>query len=168
MNGEHILQIKLTLVTALCSISICFIQVNISNIWVSPSVKQKDQRKQQEQELVQRGANWGDLSGVNSDKKMPRKLKIKLYMTIITTVLLYGAECWIAGEKEEQILEKTKMMILRRIKGVTLRDKGKSVDFRKELEVNNTKEKVRSQRNETTVAWTHAEIGRKQRSDSNC
>ena len=46
-------------------------------------------------------------------------------------VLLYGAECW-AVRKEEQILDKTEMRMLRRIKGVTLRDKVKSVDIRKE------------------------------------
>ena len=32
---------------------------------------------------------WRDLSGVISDTKMPRKLKIKLYMTVIRPVLLY-------------------------------------------------------------------------------
>ena len=32
---------------------------------------------------------WRDLSGVISDKKMPRKLKIKLYMTVIRPILLY-------------------------------------------------------------------------------
>ena len=37
---------------------------------------------------------WRDLSGVISDKKMTRKLKIKLNMTVIISVLLYGAECW--------------------------------------------------------------------------
>ena len=31
---------------------------------------------------------WRDLSGVISDKKMPRKLKIKLYMTVFRPVLL--------------------------------------------------------------------------------
>ena len=29
-------------------------------------------------------AKWRDLSGVISDKKMPRKLKVKLYMTVIS------------------------------------------------------------------------------------
>ena len=38
------------------------------------------------------------------------------------------------------------MRMLRRIKGVTLRDKVKSVDTRKELEVNNTQENVREMR----------------------
>ena len=74
---------------------------------------------------------------------MPRKLKIKLYMTVIRPVLLYGAECWTVSKKEEQILEKTEMRMLQRIKGVTLRDKVKSVDIRKELGVTSIQEKVR-------------------------
>ena len=77
---------------------------------------------------------------------MPRKLKIKLYMTVISLVLLYGSECWTVRKKEEQILEKTKMRMLRRIKGVTLRDRVKSVDIRKELGVSSVQEKVREMR----------------------
>ena len=89
---------------------------------------------------------WRYLSGVISDKKMPRKLKIKLYVTVIRQVLLYGADYWTVRKKEEQILEKTEMRMLRRIKGVTLRDKVKSVDIRKELWVNSIHEKVREMR----------------------
>ena len=89
---------------------------------------------------------WSELSGVISDKKMPRKSKIKLYMTVIRSVLLYGAECWTVRKKEEQILEKTEMRMLRKIKGVTLRDKVKSVDIRKELGVNSIQEKGREMR----------------------
>ena len=63
---------------------------------------------------------------------MPSKLKIKLYVTVIRPVLLYGAECWTVRKNEEQILEKTEMRMLRRIKRVTLRDRVKSVDIRKE------------------------------------
>ena len=62
------------------------------------------------------------------------------------TVLLYGAECLTVRKKAEQILEKTKMRMLRRIKGVTLRDKIKSVDIRKERGVNSIQEKVREMR----------------------
>ena len=57
------------------------------------------------------------------------------------------------------------MRMLRRIKGVTLRDKVKSVDIRKELGVNSIRE---SKINETTLVWTHAENGRKERSESSC
>ena len=84
-----------------------------------------------------------DLSGVISDNKMPRILKIKLYMTVIRPVLLYGADCWTVRKKEEQIIKKTEMKMLRRTKGITLRDTVKSVDVRKELGVNSIKEKVR-------------------------
>ena len=50
-----------------------------------------------------------------------------LYTTVIRPVLLYGAECWTVRKKEEQILEKTEMRMLRRIKGVTLRNKVKEL-----------------------------------------
>ena len=74
---------------------------------------------------------------------MPRELKIKLYMTVIRPILLYGAACWTVRKKQEQILEKTEMRMLRRIKGLTLRDRVKSVDTRKELGVSSTQVKVR-------------------------
>ena len=61
------------------------------------------------------------------------ELSVKLNMTVIRPVLLYGAECWTVRKKEEQILKKTEMRMLRRIKGVTLRDRVKSVDIRKTL-----------------------------------
>ena len=72
---------------------------------------------------------------------MQRKLKLKLYMTVIRP-----PECWTVGKNEEQILEKTEMRMLRGIKGVTLRDKIKSVDIREELGVNSIQEKVREMR----------------------
>ena len=89
---------------------------------------------------------WRDVSGVISNKKMPRKLKLKLYWTVIRPALLYGAECWTVRKNEEQILEKTEMRMLRRIKRITLRDKVESVDIRKELGVNSIQEKVREMR----------------------
>ena len=67
-------------------------------------------------------------------------------MTVIRPILLYGAECWTGRKKEEQIIEKTEMKILRRIKGVTFRGKVKSVDIRKELGVSSIQEKVREMR----------------------
>ena len=92
---------------------------------------------------------WRDISGVISDKKIPKKLKIKLYMTVIRPVLLYGAECWTVRKKEEQFLEKTEMRMLRRIQGVTLRDRVKSVDIRKEIGMSSIQEKV----GETRLRW---------------
>ena len=91
-------------------------------------------------------ARWRDLSGVIYDKKIPIKLKVKLYTTIVRPALLYGSETWVVRRKEEQMLEKTEMRMLRRIKGVTIRDKVRSHDIRKELGVSDIKEKVREAR----------------------
>ncbi|XP_063596700.1 uncharacterized protein LOC134773428 [Penaeus indicus] len=86
---------------------------------------------------------WRKPSGVISDRKMPRKLKVKLYSTIIRPVLLYGAEVWTMGKEEERRLEATEMRMLRRIKGVTLREREKSTDIRRELGVSDINEKVK-------------------------
>ena len=63
--------------------------------------------------------------------------------------MLYGAECWVIGKKEEGILEATEMRMLRRIKGVTLRDKCRSKDIRKVLNIKDIKEKVK----EIRLCW---------------
>ena len=60
-----------------------------------------------------------------------KEIKDQLYVTLIRPVLLNGAECWAVRKKEEQILEKTEMKMLRRIKGVTLRDKVKKCGHQK-------------------------------------
>ena len=78
---------------------------------------------------------WRELGPVIADKKIPTKLKTKLYTTLVRPVISYGAECWTNEVKEENILEKTEMRMLRRIKGVTVKDKMKSKDIRKELGV---------------------------------
>ena len=36
---------------------------------------------------------WTEMSGVICDRKMPRKLKYKIYKTVLRLVLLHGAEC---------------------------------------------------------------------------
>ena len=81
-----------------------------------------------------------------ADKKLPTKLKTKLYTTVVRPVILYGGECWTTGMKEENILEKAEMRMLRRIKGVTVKDKMKSEDIRKELGVGSIKSKARESR----------------------
>ena len=53
---------------------------------------------------------WRDISGVMCDKRMPRKLKCKIYRTAIRPVLLYGAECKTIRKKEENFLRRTETL----------------------------------------------------------
>ena len=39
-------------------------------------------------------AKWREVSGVMRDKKMPIKLKDKIYKTIAKPAMIYGSECW--------------------------------------------------------------------------
>ena len=71
---------------------------------------------------------------------------IKLYMTVIRPVLLYGQNAGQLERRRNIFSKKTEMRMLRRIKGVTLTDRVKSVDIRKELGMNSIQDKVREMR----------------------
>ena len=47
---------------------------------------------------------WSELSGVILDKKIPLKLRMKIYKTVLRPVLLYGGEIWALRKKEESLL----------------------------------------------------------------
>ena len=50
-------------------------------------------------------------------KKVPVKLRNKLYKTVIRPTLIYGSECWALYRAEQQRMHKTEMNILRWIQG---------------------------------------------------
>ena len=62
---------------------------------------------------------------------------------MVRLILLYGAKCWEAGKKEENMLEKTEMQMLRRIRGVTPRDRLTSENIWNQLGVAKIMEKGR-------------------------
>ena len=58
-------------------------------------------------------SRWRDLSGVIYDKKVPVKLKSKLYKRVVRPAMVYGSECWALRKQEAQRLTTTEMKMLR-------------------------------------------------------
>ena len=60
--------------------------------------------------------------GVIYDNKVPVKLKVELYQTVMKPTMLYGVECWAMRKKEDHLLNKTELGMLRWIHGISLND----------------------------------------------
>ena len=65
---------------------------------------------------------WKQLTGVLCDKKVPIKLKDKVYKTVIKPTMTYGAECWAVRKKDENRLHVAEMRMLIWIRGKTRKD----------------------------------------------
>ena len=56
------------------------------------------------------------------DKKVPIKLKDKVYKKVIKPTMTYGAECWTVRKKDENRLHVAEMRMVRWISGKTRKD----------------------------------------------
>ena len=100
-------------------------------------------------EAVIQGVNaawmkWRERTGVISDKKVPLRIKGKLYKTVVRPVLLHGSECWAAGKKEEEM--RTEMRMLRWIAGVSRREMLRNEEIRERCGIVDIAEKMREAR----------------------
>ena len=91
-------------------------------------------------------AKWKEVSGVVCDRKMPRKVKVKIYCTVIRPVLMYGSETWALRRKEESKLERTEMRMLRWILGVSLLERLQNDEIRRIAGVAKVTELIRVSR----------------------
>ena len=53
------------------------------------------------------GSIWSYLC--DFDKKVPVKLKSKLYKTVVRPAMVYGSECWALRKQDEQRLHTTEI-----------------------------------------------------------
>ena len=73
---------------------------------------------------------WRKVTGVICDKKVPVQLKHKIYKIVIIPTMTHGAECWTMKKKDEMLMNKTEMRMLRWIQGVSLREHNRNEEIR--------------------------------------
>ena len=67
-------------------------------------------------------SSWRKLTGVLYDRKIPLRLKAKVYEAIIRPALTYGSECCAMKVTNKKKIATTEMRMLRRILGVSKRE----------------------------------------------
>ena len=80
-------------------------------------------------------SSWRTLTGVLYDRKIPLRLKAKVYEAIIRPALTYGSECWALKVTNKRKIATTEMRMLRGILGVSRRDHMRNEDIRRILHV---------------------------------
>ena len=78
---------------------------------------------------------WKEVSAVMNDRRMPMRLKAKVCRTVVRPVMIYGSECWTLKKKDERRMETKEMKMLRRMLGVTLKDRMRNEDVRRRTTV---------------------------------
>ncbi len=80
-------------------------------------MKEKKKSKDVDNGVTKASSKWRELSGVICDKKVPTKLKILIYQTVIQPTLLYGCETWpmsVLRDEKRNREENDAMGLLRR------------------------------------------------------
>ena len=80
-------------------------------------------------------SSWRKLTGVLYDRKIPLRLKAKVYEAIITPALTYGSECWAMKVTNKRKIATTEMRVLRGILGVSKPDHMRNEDIRRILHI---------------------------------
>ena len=75
-------------------------------------------------------SSWRKLTGVLYDRKIPLRLKAKVYEAIIRPALTYGSECWAMKVTNKRKIATTEMRMLRGILGMSRRDHMRNEEIR--------------------------------------
>ncbi len=68
-------------------------------------------------------------------KELSRKAKLSIYQSIYVPTLTYGHKLWVVTERMRLWIQAAVMSFLRRVAGLSLRDRVRSSDIQKELGV---------------------------------
>ena len=103
--------------------------------------------------------NWRKVTGVACDRRVPIRLKGKVYKTVVRPALTYGLETAPIKKNEEKKLDVAEMKMLRWMSGVTRSDRIRSEYIRGTLKVTEASKNVQEGR----LCWQ--DILREERKD---
>ena len=88
--------------------------------YLGSMVDRRGASKDVESKVAKTWSKWRELSGVICDKKVPTKLNLLIYQTVIRTTLFYGCDTWPMSVKDERRVATTEMRMVRWTMGVSL------------------------------------------------
>ncbi|KAF7640778.1 hypothetical protein LDENG_00014950, partial [Lucifuga dentata] len=68
-------------------------------------------------------------------RELSQKARLSIYQSIYVPILTYGHELWVMTKRTRSRIQATKMKFLRRVSGLTLRDRVRSSDIQEGLGV---------------------------------
>lgn len=92
---------------------------------------------------------WKKITGILCDRRVPAKVKGKLFKTMVRPAMLYGMEAVAVTQRQEATLEVAEMKMLRYSLGKTLLDHVRNEDIRSKVKVGQVRGKLR----ETRLRW---------------
>ena len=100
---------------------------------------------------VQAGWNgWRRVSGVIYDRRLPARVKGKVYSSVVRPAMVYGLEAVAVVNKQVEDMEVAEMKMLRFAMGVTRKDKVRNEHIRSTVKVERT---VRNKMREGRLRW---------------
>ena len=99
---------------------------------------------------VQAGWNgWRKVSGVICDRRLPARVKGKVYSSVVRPAMVYGLETVAVTKKQVEEMEVAEMKMLRFATGVTRKDKIRNEHIRSTVKV----ERLRMKMREGRLSW---------------
>ena len=102
--------------------------------------------KEVERRIQAGWSSWHKVTGVLCDKRVPEKIKGRMYTTMVRPAMLYGMETVPVTKAQEKKMEVAEMKMLRFSLGLTRRDEVRNDTVRQRLGVAKFSEKLREAR----------------------
>ena len=102
--------------------------------WINDRQRRRSQQRRGDR-LAKAWSKWRELSQVICDKKIPTKMKLLIYQTVIRPTLLYGCETWPMSVKDEKRMATTETRMVQWAMVVSLLEHRRNEEILEEAKV---------------------------------